>query len=60
MTVTVDPVNDAPVANDDAETTDEEVPVNVDVLGNDSDVDGDVLVVDAVTQPANGTCGGRG
>ncbi len=60
VTVTVDSVNDAPVANDDAETTDEEVPVNVDVLGNDSDVDGDVLVVDAVTQPANGTCGGRG
>ncbi len=55
VTVTVDPVNDAPVANDDAETTDEEVPVNVDVLGNDSDVDGDVLVVDAVTQPANGS-----
>ncbi len=54
VTVTVDAVNDAPVANDDAETTDEEVPVNVDVLGNDSDVDGDVLVVDAVTQPANG------
>lgn len=52
--VTVDPVNDLPVAFDDASGTDEDNSVIVDVLGNDSDVDGDVLSVSAVGSPANG------
>ena len=40
-TVMVDvfPVNDAPTAADDVASTDEDKPVVVDVLGNDSDVD---------------------
>jgi hypothetical protein len=49
------PPNTAPVAVDDAVETDEGVPVTVDVLANDSDVDGDVLLVDTVSQPHNGT-----
>ena len=40
VTVTVDPVNDPPVAGDDAASTDEETPVTIDVLFNDTDVDG--------------------
>jgi hypothetical protein len=55
VTVTVTPVNDPPAAGDDAASTAEDTAVGVDVLSNDSDVDGDPLTVDAVTQGANGT-----
>jgi Bacterial Ig domain/Bacterial TSP3 repeat len=47
VTVTVLPVNDAPVANDDAAVTPEDTPVTVNVLANDVDPDGDVLSVAA-------------
>lgn len=40
VSVTVLPVNDPPVAADDAAATDEDTPVVIDVLANDSDVDG--------------------
>ena len=41
ITITVNPVNDAPVAVDDAITTNEDTPVTLaDVTGNDTDVDG--------------------
>ncbi|MEH6522759.1 Ig-like domain-containing protein [Sulfitobacter sp.] len=49
VTVTVNPINDAPVAEDDASTTDEATPVIVSVLDNDSDVDGDALTVTEAT-----------
>jgi hypothetical protein len=55
VTVTVTPVNDAPVARDDTITTDEDAPVLVAVLANDSDVDGDALAITSVTQPSHGT-----
>ncbi|MBN2270186.1 MAG: tandem-95 repeat protein [Sedimentisphaerales bacterium] len=55
VTVTVNPVNDDPVAADDTAATDEDTPVTIDVLGNDTDVDGDPLSVISVTQPANGS-----
>ena len=48
------PPNTPPVAVDDAVETDQGTSVTVDVLANDSDADGDVLVVDAVSEPANG------
>jgi len=48
--LTVANVNDAPVANNDSATTDEDTPVTVNVVGNDTDVDGDSLVVSSVTQ----------
>ncbi len=54
-TVTVAPVNDAPVAVDDAATTNEDTAVTVTLLGNDTDPDGDTLTVTAVTQGANGS-----
>jgi len=49
------PPNTAPVAADDEAETDHGVPVTIDVLANDTDADADDLVLDAVTQPANGT-----
>ena len=54
VTVTVTPVNDAPIAVNDNATTNEDAPVTIGVLGNDSDVDGDNLTVSAATSP-NGT-----
>ena len=55
VTVTVNPVNDAPVTVADTATTEEDTAVSIDVLANDSDVDADSLSVSAVTQGANGT-----
>ncbi len=44
-----------PVAVDDLALTDEDISVVVDVLANDTDIDGDALTVTNLTQPANGT-----
>ena len=41
-------------ANDDTATTNEDNAVNINVLANDSDPDGDTLTVTAVTQGTNG------
>ncbi|MEX2447971.1 MAG: Ig-like domain-containing protein [Solirubrobacterales bacterium] len=46
VTITVNAVNDAPVANDDSASTDVDTSVTVNVLANDSDVDGDSLTID--------------
>jgi hypothetical protein len=54
VTVVVTPVNDAPIATDDSATTTSGVEVVVDVLANDTDVDGDALTVVSVTPAANG------
>ena len=53
--ITVIPVNDAPVANDDAATTLEDQAVVIAVLPNDTDADGDALSISSYTQPANGS-----
>jgi large repetitive protein len=53
--VTVSPVNDPPIAQDDVAVTDEDVPAIIDVLANDADPDGDALTVQSVTQPAHGS-----
>jgi hypothetical protein len=44
-----------PDAVDDSDTTAEDTPVTIDVLFNDSDPDGDTLLLDSFTQPTNGT-----
>ncbi|MGH1425639.1 MAG: Hint domain-containing protein, partial [Pseudooceanicola sp.] len=46
LTITVNPVNDDPVANDDTNVTDYDTPVTTNVIGNDTDVDGDTLTID--------------
>ncbi|WP_318475088.1 retention module-containing protein [Photobacterium leiognathi] len=45
VTIHVTPINDAPVANPDSFTTDEDTSITVDLTNNDSDVDGDKLTV---------------
>lgn len=62
VSITVLPVNVAPVATDDTVTTAEDTPLTFNVASNDSDVDGN-LVPDSVTplrQPANGSISNHG
>jgi RNase H-fold protein (predicted Holliday junction resolvase) len=56
VSITVTPVNDAPVAVDDTSSTPKNIPVLISVLANDSDVDGDVLTITSAT-PTNGAVG---
>jgi CshA-type fibril repeat protein len=57
VNITVNAVNDAPVANVDTGTVDEDGSVVIDVTANDTDLDGtiDPTSVVITTQPANGT-----
>ena len=54
LTVTVTADDVTPVANPDTATTPEDTPVVIDVLGNDTDPNGDPLTVTTATAP-NGT-----
>jgi hypothetical protein len=47
--------NTAPVAGDDAVSVDEDASVLIDVLANDSDIDGDVLTILEFTPVQHGT-----
>jgi len=64
VTITVNPVNDPPRAVDDAATTPPDVPVQINVLANDSDPDGDALTVSdydsSSTQGGPVSCTGAG
>ncbi|HFD4062337.1 TPA: tandem-95 repeat protein [Vibrio parahaemolyticus] len=51
VNVDVTPVNDAPVAKDDTAITDEDTPVMIDVLPNDTDIDGDKLSIQSASLP---------
>ena len=58
VSITVDPVNDAPTAAGDAYSTDEDTALNVaapGVLANDSDVDGGSINAVKVSDPAHGS-----
>ncbi len=56
VTLTITPVNDAPVAVNDAGTLDEGGTTSINVAANDTDVDGtiDVATIAIVALPANG------
>ncbi|QXT38501.1 Hint domain-containing protein [Gymnodinialimonas ceratoperidinii] len=51
ITFTVAPVNDDPDAVNDSDSTDFETEVQINLLANDSDVDGDSLTVTSATVP---------
>ncbi|MFO7615970.1 MAG: Ig-like domain-containing protein [Bacteroidales bacterium] len=59
VTITVTPVNDAPVGNKDAYSTNEGVALAVGrlngVLSNDKDIDGDSLTAQLIYNPGSGT-----
>ncbi|MEO7342211.1 MAG: Ig-like domain-containing protein, partial [Luteolibacter sp.] len=56
VSITVNPVNDAPIASGQAVGTDEDVPVAVNLVA--SDIDGDVLTYVATVAPQHGTLSG--
>ncbi len=53
--ITIDPINDPPVAVDDNVNTSIGQGITINVLDNDSDPEGDILSVTQLTQPFNGT-----
>ena len=58
VSVTVTPVNDAPVAVDDVKSTNEDIVLSfpaTDLSANDTDVDGTTPTVTAVSNPTGGT-----
>jgi cysteine-rich repeat protein len=58
VTITVNPVNDAPVAVDDTSVTPEDLQLSLTtatLLANDSDVDGPALSITSVRNPVGGT-----
>ena len=54
VSLAISPVNDNPVAQADSGSTTQGVPVVLNVLANDTDVDGDALSVTAVGAASNG------
>jgi hypothetical protein len=65
VNITITPVNDAPVALADSGATVVNIPATVNVLGNDTDVDGDTLIAVNLVQtagptPANATLASNG
>jgi VCBS repeat-containing protein len=66
VAITVNPVADPPLANDDSATTSEDTPVTIDVAANDSDPDGDLDVTSTntgcagCTGPSNGSLDNHG
>ena len=57
VTISVTPVNDTPISEDDLAETKQNIPVLIDVLGNDSDIEGDSLSILLQIDPSttNGT-----
>jgi Bacterial Ig domain/Fibronectin type III domain len=60
VSLTVTPVNDAPLAAADTATTPKSTPVTIAVLANDRDPDGDPLTISVFTQGAHGTVTSNG
>jgi len=54
VVITINAVNDEPVANDDTYSTDEDIPLMDDVTVNDTDLDGPGVSVTLVADVANG------
>ena len=59
VTITVNPVNDVPVADGNSYSTSKNMPLTIDaasgVLSNDSDIDGDALTSSIASEASNGT-----
>ncbi|MEB8432155.1 Ig-like domain-containing protein [Cocleimonas sp. KMM 6892] len=53
ITAVVEP-NKMPIAKDDSVTTNQDTPVTLNTLSNDSDPDGDTLTITSVGNPSNG------
>jgi hypothetical protein len=54
VTISIEPVNDAPIANADVAITTRHRSIMISALTNDLDVDGDALMVQSITRPQYG------
>ncbi len=54
VNIVIKAINDAPLANDDSAQTDINKTVTVDVINNDSDIDGDSLIIESISTPTYG------
>lgn len=55
VTINVSSINDPPTVRDDAAVATAGRPLTIEVLGNDVDVDGDVMTLDGATAPDHGS-----
>ena len=55
VSVTVNALNNEPEAKDDSAKTNQDEKVTIDVLANDSDIDGDSLSISSVSTPSHGS-----
>lgn len=55
VNVSIEAVNDSPIAGDVSVTTSENTAIDIPVLQNDTDIDGDELTIASVTRPEHGT-----
>lgn len=55
VSINVKPVNDSPTARPDDATTTSDTPVTINVVANDSDIDGDKISLASVSDAINGT-----
>ena len=55
VSISVSPLNDSPQATADSATTNEDTPVSITILTNDTDLDGDALSIQSVAGGAHGT-----
>ena len=55
VTINIAAVNDAPVANNDTASTVADTPVLINVLANDTDVDGNILSIKSLGSPSHGS-----
>jgi|GEM_PF-1498932 len=54
VTVTKSVANNAPIANDDSALTSKNISVTINIIGNDTDSDGDTLIVSSLGTPTKG------
>ena len=55
INLTINPVHDDTVINNDSVSTSENTSINIDVIANDTSVDGSIAPVQSITQPAHGS-----
>ncbi len=55
VTIAINSVNDAPVGQADEFTSNEDISVTMDVLANDTDADGDALIIHDLSMPNHGS-----
>ncbi|MBM7557587.1 tandem-95 repeat protein [Halanaerobacter jeridensis] len=58
--LTINPINDLPVATNDSVTVDEDGSILIDIVANDTDIDGDTISITGFTSGTDGTVAQEG